>query len=164
MNIFLPYEDDIQKSVESLDDKRLNKQILECYQLLLLATDEKAGVDISKRGYRNHPIYLHYKNYPDFIGYYGYLSCLEYQQRFDKEHKLKDKFVGYNVKYILGNNTYKPFYMEGSKGQPNYIRTTDDVSYLYQCKLINKWINSKHCVVWTRRDVPEFLQQYIKNS
>ena len=130
MNIFLPYENDVQKSVESLDDKRLNKQILECYQLLTLAIDEKAGVDISKRGYRNHPIYLHYKNYPNFIGYYGYLSCLEYFERFDKEHKLKDKFVGYDVKYILGNNTYEPFYMEGSKGQPNYIKTTDNNSTL----------------------------------
>lgn len=33
MNIFLPYEEDIERSVRSLDDKRLNKQILECYQM-----------------------------------------------------------------------------------------------------------------------------------
>jgi hypothetical protein len=32
MNIFLPYENDIEKSVMSLDDKGLNKQILECKQ------------------------------------------------------------------------------------------------------------------------------------
>ena len=34
MNVFLPYERNLKKSVQSLDDKRLNKQILECYQLL----------------------------------------------------------------------------------------------------------------------------------
>jgi hypothetical protein len=57
VNIFLPYENDIKKSVESLDDRRLNKQILECKQLLSLSIDEYSCVDVSDRGYRNHPIY-----------------------------------------------------------------------------------------------------------
>ena len=65
MNIFLPYENDISKSVESLDDRRLNKQIVECSQLLNNAIKELKGEEI--KGYKNHPVYLFYKNNPNFI-------------------------------------------------------------------------------------------------
>ena len=34
MNLFLPYEMNIRQSVMALDDRRLNKQILECQTLL----------------------------------------------------------------------------------------------------------------------------------
>ena len=103
MNIFLPYENDILKSVQSLDDKRLNKQILECKQLLSLAIDEKLGLDIKKRGYRNHPIYVHYKHNLEFLSLYGYYCCLEYSYRFKKKHSIHDYFnllkKSYNFRY-----------------------------------------------------------------
>lgn len=49
MQTFLPYKD-FRKSAQALDSKRLNKQVLECYQILkvLSSTDPKAG-------WRNHP-------------------------------------------------------------------------------------------------------------
>lgn len=162
MNIFLPYENDILKSVQSLDDKRLNKQILECKQLLSLTIDEKSGLDIRKRGYRNHPIYMHYKQYPNFIGYYAYMCCMEYEYRFHKKHSMSDFFIGYNLKYILCDKTYVPFYMEGQKGKPNCIRTTENVSSLYQNKLINKWLFDKYTIRWTNRDFPEFFTKWKK--
>ena len=164
MNIFLPYENNISLSIESLDDRRLNKQILECKQLLSLAVDEKSGIDISKRGYRNHPIYTHYKSNINFLGYYGYMCCLEYQQRFNKRHSIQDYFMVYNLKHIINSNGYIPFYAEGSKGQPNYIRTTENVSQLYQRKLVDKWINSKYNVKWTNRDIPKFFSKYMKEK
>jgi hypothetical protein len=46
--------------------------------------------------------------------------------------------------------------MEGSKGKPNYIRTTENVSELYQKKLINKWQNDKRPPKWTNREKPDF--------
>ena len=65
MNIFLPYEFDIVKSIQSLDDKRLNKSILETYQLLSNAIKEQNGEEVN--GYKNHPIYVHYKDQVQFL-------------------------------------------------------------------------------------------------
>ena len=62
MNIFLPYENDITKSVQSLDDVRLNKQILETYQLLTSAIKEKNGE--KPNGWYKHPVYIFYKDKP----------------------------------------------------------------------------------------------------
>ena len=53
--------------------------------------------------------------------------------------------------------------MEGSKGQPNYIRTTENVSALYQAKLITKWENDKKPPKWTNREMPSFYKE-IKNG
>ena len=166
MNIFLPYENSVEQSIASLDDRRLNKQILECKQLLSLAIDEVSGIDVSKRGYRNHPIYTHYKDNLRFLSLYGYLCCREFQYRFDKNHSLHNHFYDLWVMYNRYNmkTSYTPFYMEGSKGKPNYIRTTENVSSLYQNKLVNKWINSKYNVKWTNRNVPKFFTKYVKES
>ena len=158
MNIFLPYENDIVKSVQSLDDKRLNKQILECYQLLSNAIKEKNGGVVV--GYKNHPIYVHYKGSIKFLAYYGWECCYEYYLRFNKPHKLCLEFVkiGYHSPYYH----YTPFYMEGSKNSPNCIRTTDNVSELYQKKLIDKWDTDKakgRNPKWTNRGAPEFYKE-----
>ena len=51
--------------------------------------------------------------------------------------------------------------MEGSKGQPNYIRTTDNVSYLYQAKLIKKWETDKKPPKWTNRGMPSFYYSFL---
>ena len=165
MNIFLPYENNIGKSLQSLDDKRLIKQILEVYQLLQIYEKEQQGIILnnnSNRGYQNHPIYKHYKKYPRFLYFYGYNGCLEYKFRFKKDHKYFDYFSTNALKH----KTFKctPFYMEGSKNNPDNIRTTENVSILYQEKLIQKWISSKYTVKWTNRPTPQFLQNYIKNS
>jgi hypothetical protein len=49
MQTFLPYKD-FQESAEALDNKRLNKQILEGYQILnVLSNDDPHA------GWRNHP-------------------------------------------------------------------------------------------------------------
>ncbi len=49
MQTFLPYAS-FQKSAKELDSKRLNKQILECYQILkVLSSDDP------KAAWRNHP-------------------------------------------------------------------------------------------------------------
>ena len=166
MNIFLPYEDNLVESVKALDDLRLNKQILEVYQLLTNAINEYYGIEI--KGYKNHPLYVFYKENRSFLCYYGIRCCFEYEYRFDKEHRLKNKFrtkqIIYDFKY---NPPYTPYYMEGSKGQPNYIRTTENVSELFQQKLIKKWENDKakgRPPKWTNRDVPQFYQDFMKGE
>ena len=166
MNIFLPYEDNINKSVEVLDDKRLIKQILECYQLLQLVEKEKQNGDVLKgAGYHNHPIYKHYKQYENFLFLYGYTCCCEYEYRFDNHHRYFEYFEHeINSCKRAENYNYIPFYMEGSKGQPNYIRTTENVSQLYQRKLVHKWLNTYGGCTWTNRKKPEFLMEVVRNG
>lgn len=172
MNIFLPYEDNVQESAKSLDDKRLNKQILETYQLLSNSLAEREGKEI--KGYKKHPIYVHYKKDLYFLSIYGYKCCEEYEYRFGKRHKLYSYFyyikpvaMAYWVFEKMKRNepydtfNYTPFYMEGSKGQPNYIRTTENVSELYQKKLIDKWqkdYENGRPPKWTKREKPIFYK------
>lgn len=172
MNVFLPYEDDIVKSVQSLDDVRLNKQILECYQLLNNATNEYLGREI--KGYKNHPVYVFYKDNIPFLAYYGLCCGIEYCERFEKTHKLYIDFMEYchnyceRVKLLTYKEPlYTPYYMEGSKGYPNYIRTTNNVSELFRQKLIKKWEQDKakgRQPKWTNRQVPQFYQQWLKEN
>ena len=162
MNIFLPYEEDIERSVRSLDDKRLNKSILECKQLLINALKEEMGYCIT--GYKNHPIYLHYKSNPYFLATYGYKCCVEYQYRFHKSHSLTHQFMTYiSIEEIdIERVSYTPFYMEGSKNSPNSIRTTENVSERYQKKLIDKWDTDKakgRPPKWTNREIPIFYKE-----
>lgn len=172
MNIFLPYEDEIVESVICLDDLRLNKQILEVYQLYMNAVNEMRGYEI--KGYKNHPIYIFYKDNIKFLAYYGWKCCNEYSYRFNRCHKLRTYFVDWMVELfieyknkIIPQPDYVPFYMEGSKGQPNYIRTTSNVSALFQQKLINKWNNDNakgRPPKWTNRQVPEFYKKEMMKS
>ena len=162
MNIFLPYENDIEKSVQALDDKRLNKQALEAYQLLQNALKERNGEGV--KGYKNHPIYVHYKENIRFLLAYGYHCCAEWQYRFHKVHNLLQPFMYYIVQFGINIDyvSYEPFYMEGTKGQPNYIRTKENVSALYQKKLCGKWDNDKangRPPKWTNRETPSFYKE-----
>lgn len=163
MNIFLPYEDDVVESVKALDNARLNKQIVECMAIIT------ASEGITK-GYRNHPITVFYGDNLDFVYYYGFCCCREYAYRFGKYHEMHwvlHKGANPDGKMFVKQPDYTPYYMEGSKGQPNYIRTTDNVSALFQQKLINKWNNDKaKCrpPKWTNRQVPEFYKKEIINE
>jgi hypothetical protein len=163
MNIFLPYEFNIISSVISLDDKRLNKSIIETYQLLSNAIKEQNGEKI--KGYKNHPIYVHYKENIGFLAVYGQQCCREYHIRFGKCHKLNQPF--WEVCYSTDSLNYVPFYMEGSKGQPNYIRTTENVSELYQQKLCKKWDSDKangRPPKWTNREIPSFYINFLEKQ
>ena len=131
MNIFLPYENSVKKSVEALDDLRLQKQLVECYQLLTLAIKEQQEGDEIKAGHYHHPVYLFYKDNIPFLAYYGYECCRELAYRNGHWHSLTDYFdkvmtdlglfefddEGYIISMEIPNFT--PYDMEGSKGQQN---------------------------------------------
>lgn len=165
MNLFLPYENNVGKSVQSLDDKRLIKQISNIYQLVQIWEKEKQGIELGNRGYHKHPIYLHYKRYPKFLYFYGYTACIEYKFRFKQDHTHYEYFLNNYLK----DKTFrhKPFYMEGSKNDKlNCIRTLENVSLLYQRKLIQLWINyeDKQEPIWTNRKKPEFFKYILDNK
>ncbi|MEG2688257.1 MAG: pyrimidine dimer DNA glycosylase/endonuclease V [Clostridia bacterium] len=150
MNIFLPYENDIDKSVQSLDNLRLNKQILEVKTIISAINAYNA--DGAVKGYYNHPVTQFYKDNVNFLAHYGIACCKEYLYRNDKEHSLNDYFIP----FATSKCKFVPFYMEGSKGNGNYVRTTENVGELFQKKLFNKWLNDKKEPSWGKREMPEF--------
>ena len=72
-----------------------------------------------------------------------------------------------SVEGIFVPPKFTPYYMEGSKGQPNYIRTTENVGELFRQKLIKKWNADKEKgrkPRWTNRQVPEFYKKEIEDD
>lgn len=165
MNVFLPYINDIEKSVQSLDNSRLIKQIQEIKVLLDGARAyEKGQVPNS---YFRHPVAQHYKDEPEFLACYGFQCCEEYWYRFNKYHQYYDFFEYLCENYYKINVqtvAYTPYYMEGSKNTPECIRTTkeDAVGKLFQAKLINKWLNDKKVPHWSFRGLPKFFKDYLE--
>ena len=162
MNIFLPYENDIEKSIQCIDNKRLIKQIQEAKVLLDGAwAYEKGEVPNS---YFKHPVAQHYKSEPEFLAHYGFQCCKEYWFRYNKYHQYYDYFENlcenwYKIKDIPA---FTPYYMEGSKGTLECIRTTKYVSILFQSKLIKKWLEDKKSPMWTNRTMPDFFAIYLR--
>lgn len=151
MNLFLPYVDDVERSIRCLDDVRLRKQIVECKVMM--------NVFNGAKGYSQHPIVKHYtqtKRQFKFVRYYAWLCCEEYKYRFNKEHAYTSLFP--KTKYFGGVPGYTPVYLEGSPGDSKYIYTNnhEKVSELYQKKLIRKWHNDKKTPIWTKRSIPLF--------
>lgn len=79
MNTFLPFNDLIL-SAESLDDKRLNKQILECKQI----HDALTG---KSKGYQFHPATMMWRDAEGSLALFAYECCLQFHRRTNKAHK-----------------------------------------------------------------------------
>lgn len=166
MNIFMPYRD-MRDSVKALDDVRLNKQILECYQILRVALGQSTG-------YANHPITKHYIQYPDFLRAYGHQCCQEYLMRFHKNNVYAQYFLDQLklCEAFSENSNMTPglwryvnktplIYVEFPKTDPRCIREHDEekVLKLYQRKLSKKWDNDTNkgrAPRWTDREEPKF--------
>lgn len=73
MNVFVPYPSPIE-CAEALwkDQKRFNKQILECQQIL-------DAID-GKKAWSNHPCTLMYKEHREWLN--KYMLCLKYYREF----------------------------------------------------------------------------------
>lgn len=68
MQTFLPYTD-LAEIARNLDSKRLNKQILECYQILNVLSGKAKG-----NGWKNHPAVLMWKGYER--GLWNYVQAM----------------------------------------------------------------------------------------
>jgi hypothetical protein len=75
MQTFIPYSD-VNEIARNLDSKRLNKQILECYQILnVLSGKSPTG------GWRNHPAVLMWKGYERGLWHYTQAMIVEARAR-----------------------------------------------------------------------------------
>lgn len=73
MQTFLPYPD-FKQSAKCLDNKRLGRQRVECYQIL------KALLD-SNYGWQNHPAVKMWRGYEYQLATYGLAVCDEWIER-----------------------------------------------------------------------------------
>lgn len=169
MQVFLPYPNNLEKSAQSLDDTRLNKQITEINQILLTYVNNCGG-------HSNHPINQWYKSSQGifYLLQYLYRLCDEYSTRFSKQHMgyftyfgLGDYFLHdeFNEEYYPCKNTFgdnedfKPAYIKGQKDKDQII-TTEKVGERYQKLLCEKWDNDELKPKWTGRGEPEFYEMW----
>lgn len=80
MQTFLPYNS-FSSSMQVLDNKRLNKQILEAIEILNITHLNKESK------WKNHPAVLMWKGYPEFLALYICLACQEWWSRGYTSHK-----------------------------------------------------------------------------
>lgn len=160
MQVFLPYENDLQKSAQSLDDVRLNKQIVELCQILTIQYNIRYGKS-ALIGYADHPIVRQYHSDSGitFLLEYGYELCAEYWFRTGKVHQCRFTLLGIKSEYSgLGlqfkcEKSFRTYYIKGVKGK-NQIITDQNVSVQYRNLLCEKWLTENP--KWTRRLQPEF--------
>lgn len=154
MNIFLPYKD-IQSNVEALDDKRLNKMILEHAQLMATAVNLSGGQCTYKSTHKNHPCAIFCRetkgNYSYVLEYFLKM-CSEYCFRTGKVHKcsfLRDEFID-GMQFIPAGPL-----TEFKNCTPHKEIPIHDA---YKTTLVEKWKNDTRPPKWTKRDIPEFYR------
>ena len=133
--IYLPYKDNLSKSVETLSDQMLEKQIEDIYEILQGADDDT--------------ISSHYKQYTDFLNELGYLCSKEYRFRFNYDSKFE--FKHYQIYDV------EPLYVDNSK------TSKEDIDTLYKhlmCKVWWKQADPKIAPTWTNRRQPYFYKMY----
>lgn len=81
MQTFLPYKD-FDKSAQALDNKRLNKQVLECYQVLNVLSNDDPNA-----GWRNHPAVKMWRNHEGQLWLYVMAMVREADKRGIKTEK-----------------------------------------------------------------------------
>jgi hypothetical protein len=97
MQTFLPTPDFLE-TAKILDNKRLNKQIVEAYQILSGRVPTK-----------NHPACLMWEGHEYDLSRYIATLCSEYYMRFGKSHAIREHLQG--VKFYSFNSTKKPFWL-----------------------------------------------------
>jgi hypothetical protein len=94
MQTFLPYED-FDKTASVLDSKRLNKQILECYQILNVLNNPNP-----RAGWRNHPAVKMWRGHENALFDYTLAMIREADRRGIKTDKNKENLMNLRVATI----------------------------------------------------------------
>ena len=118
MQTFLPYTN-FKEVASELDSKRLNKQILECYQILNVLSNPSPTA-----GWRNHPAVLMWKNAEYSLKTYAKTMIKEAKARGIKTDKNESNIDA--LEAICGKiwGTQKPFWATSSSPHINRINIT----------------------------------------
>ena len=96
MQTFLPYKQ-FDKSAQALDNKRLNKQVLECYQIL-----KGLSSDDPNAGWRNHPAVKMWRKHEGQLWLYTMAMVKEADKRGIKTDKNVSNLN--ELKAVAGDN------------------------------------------------------------
>ncbi len=94
MQTFLPYKD-FDKSAHALDNKRLNKQVLEGYQILKVLNNPDP-----RAGWRNHPAVKMWRGFENALFVYILAMVREADRRGIKTDKNKENLFNLRVATI----------------------------------------------------------------
>ena len=166
MQLFLT-SPDYNQCAKDLDDKRLNKIIVESAQIASTAlwmNNCDAAETITSNGlcylptHEKHPLCIwaasSYRNYLEVLRH-GLALCKEYTFRTRKIHKT------FNIIDHLRWGVF-PFnfkFQEYPTQQPNCTtnhKHIDDVYKAYRLELLFKWANDKKAPTWTNRQRPNW--------
>jgi hypothetical protein len=131
MQTFLPHAD-FKKTAEALDNRRLNKQILECYQILNVLSNPDP-----RAGWRNHPAVKMWRNHE--FSLFGYVMVMveEAQVRGIKTDKNEENLWNLHANNFDQWGTTLPEWW-GNKKQMNRITTTHKAN-LYKKDPLYYW-------------------------
>lgn len=162
MQIFWP-ENNYQASAQALDDRRLNKQILELGQILSTAIWIKdCGIAetltamkcIYLPSHENHPVIKNCKYYYYEALEYLRICCKEYRYRFHKKHKTSSMLHDFESQaYLFFKYKRRPF-INCTTNHKHIISTND----AYGLCLIEKWGTDKTQPKWTNRPRPTWSE------
>ena len=163
MNIFMP-EVSIVESIQALDDRRLNKQILECRQII--KANDRLDAGETKVGYSHHPVVRYYRDKRDFLIWYGLTAVAEYLYRKGKMHSYTSWFYEeaknidlrrlftYDVIYVETNSSTNAKYAVDPK-----FDKSSEVRALFREKLKRKWDADRKRPTWTNRETPVWYKK-----
>lgn len=107
MQTFLPYKN-FRKCAEVLDNRRLNKQIVECQQILSCITGIYPYSTPENRGWINHPAVGMWRCFPYQLYRYMKFCHKEWIKRGNKRHK-SYQYVKENIAPVLEKCEKPPF-------------------------------------------------------
>lgn len=117
MQTFLPYKD-YHRVAEVLDSKRLNKQILECYQILNVLSNPSPTA-----GWRNHPAVKMWRGHEFALWDYVNVMIIEANDRGIKTDKNHENLLRLRKSHGLSWGMRKPAWM-GVKSVIKRVTTT----------------------------------------
>jgi hypothetical protein len=158
---------------QALDDKRLNKQILECAQVLStvlhwkMPAEELADQPIYKPTHEQHPISkwcaVSFGNYM-WVLMHGLHCVYEREYRDMKGYKHKSASVLYHCHKLVNSAQFGTL---GITDFPNCaandqwmisFKHEKDVHVAYKKYLAWRWKNDKQKPVWTKRNKPDWAE------
>ena len=159
MNIFITHTNP-SDCAKTLDDKRLNKMILETAQLLSTAANHYGVKTTYKPTHRNHPCTNWTKeSQSNYYWLYCYWQCLitEYYIRFNKFHKCDELAKElYEAKDLLPKGKLTKW------ANCTTFKHLEDTYEAYKQYLCFKWDNDKRPAKWTNRETPIFYIEHNK--
>lgn len=162
MQLFLPYADDLPSTARFLDDQRLNKQIIEAYQIGLTVLKMLDGYD---KGWARHPAtkFVYNNGKPKFSWLALYIKTLdsEWNRRgFIRSEKMRLKLqqLFENITRFEFDNKHVCSFVGKIEGitKTVYDSSMSEVSKLYQQLLFDKWNHDKipaKCTIDAKRSL-----------